>query len=207
MKKLSTTILSVTYRMKTIVFILLATSFGVAAQSTKIPYSEIQPSAEKYTAGSVASRFIDGLGFRFYWATEGLRAEDLVFKPGAESRSTLEIIRHIYEMSFMVKNATTETVNTPSQSPDLPFNEMREKALINFKIASDILRKSSDEDIARYTLKFNQGDKLVEYPFWNQINGPIEDCFWHTGQIVSFRRLSGNPFSEKVNIFTGTVTR
>jgi hypothetical protein len=193
--------------MKTIVFILLATTVNALAQGSKVPFAEIQPSAENYTAGTVASRFIDGLGFRFYWATEDLRTEDLVFKPGPESRSTLETITHIYEMSVMIRNATTETINEPGQSPALPFNEMREVTLANFKIASDILRKSADKDLSRYTLKFKQGDRLVEYPFWNHINGPIEDCLWHTGQIVSYRRLSGNPFSEKVNILSGTASK
>lgn len=175
--------------------------------SDKLPYSEIPPSGEKYTAGNVASRLIDGLGFRFYWATDGLRDEDLVFKPDKETRSTIETLQHIYEMSVMIKNATTQTLNTADQSPALPFNEMRKKTLENFNVASDILKKSTDEKLTRYTLKFKQGEKLIEYPFWNHINGPISDCLWHTGQVVSFRRLSGNPFSDKVNLLSGTVAK
>jgi hypothetical protein len=46
-----------------------------------------------------------------------------------------------------------------------------------------------------------------EFPFWNQLNGPIADCIWHTGQIVSFRRSSGNPFTEKANVFMGTLDK
>ncbi len=173
----------------------------------KLPYSEIPAIAEKYTAGNVVSRLIDGLGFRFYWATDGLRDEDLTFKPDKETRSTLETIEHIYEMSVLIKNATTQTVNTPDQSPRIPFNEMQKVTLENFNVASTILRRSSDEDLNRYTLKFKQGEKLIEYPFWNHINGPISDCLWHTGQVVSFRRLSGNPFSDKVNLLSGTIIK
>jgi len=173
----------------------------------KLPYSEIPAIAEKYTAGNVASRLVDGLGFRFHWATDGLRDEDLTFKPTKETRSTLETIEHIYEMSVMIKNAVTQTVNTPYQSPRLPFNEIRKITLENFKVASSILRSSSDEDLTLYTLKFKQGGKLIEYPFWNHINGPISDCLWHTGQVVSFRRLSGNPISDKVNLLSGTITK
>jgi hypothetical protein len=172
-----------------------------------LPYAEIPAAAEKYSAGTVASRLIDGLGFRFYWATDGLRDEDLVFKPDKEARSTLETIEHVYEMSVMIRNAATETLNTAGQSPQLPFKEMRRKTLENLKVASDILKKSSDADLTRYTLKFKQGEKLIEYPFWNHINGPVSDCLWHTGQIVTFRRLSGNPFSEKVNLLSGTVIK
>lgn len=193
--------------MKAILLILFSTTASAVAQDVKIPFSEIQHSAEKYTAGTVASRFIDGLGFRFYWATEGLRVEDLAFKPGEESRSTLETITHIYEMSVVIKNATTETINAAGQSPLLPFDEMREKTLANFKAASDILRQCSDTDLTRYTMKFKQGDNKAEYPFWNNINGPIEDCIWHTGQVVSFRRMAGNPISNKINFLLGTGSK
>ena len=177
------------------------------ALDNKLPYSEIPTNADKYTAGNVASRLIDGLGFRFYWATDGLRDEDLIFKPNKETRSTIETIEHIYEMSLMISNAATETINTFDHSPRLSFNEMRKKTLENFKVASDILKKSSDDDLTRYTLKFKQGEKLIEYPFWNHINGPISDCLWHTGQVVSFRRLSGNPFSDKVDLLSGTIIK
>lgn len=173
----------------------------------KLPYSEVPASAEKYTAGNVASRLIDGLGFRFFWATADLRDEDLTYRPNKGMRSTLETIEHIYEMSVMIKNATTETINKPDQSPQLPFNEMRKRTLENFKMSSDVLRKSSDDDLIKYTLKFKQGEKLTEFPFWNHINGPISDCLWHTGQVVSLRRLSGNPFSEKVNLLSGTTIK
>lgn len=172
-----------------------------------LPYSEITVTSDRFTAGNVAARLVDGLGFRFYWATDGLRVKDLAFKPSKASRSIIETIEHIYEMSAMIRNATTQTLNTADQSPRRSFTEMRKKTLENFKVASDILKNSADEELIKYTLKFKQQEKLIEYPFWNQINGPISDCLWHTGQIVSFRRLSGNPFSEKVNLLSGTLTK
>jgi len=43
----------------------------------------------------------------------------------------------------------------------------------------------------------------TQFPFWNVINGPISDAIWHTGQVVSFRRTSGNPFPKGVNVLTG----
>lgn len=198
-------------------FLLTATliCYTVSSQNKKteatsgdtLPYSEIPGFADKYTAGSIASRLIDGLGFRYYWATEGLRSEDLTFKPDQDTRTSMETIVHIYEMSEMIKNAMTLTINYPGQSPTLPFDEMRKKTLENFKMASDILKNSSDETLAQYTLKYQRGDAVIEYPFWNQINGPVSDCIWHTGQIVSYRRQSGNPFSNKVNLLNGTVMK
>jgi uncharacterized damage-inducible protein DinB len=147
---------------------------------------------------------VDGLGFRFYWATEGLRPADLQFKPGKDARTSRETIEHIYDMSFMIVNATTGTVNT-DQRTDLSFEELRKKTLENLKAASEKLRSSSDEDLKKYAAKFKQGDQTIEVPFWNLVNGPIEDCVWHVGQVVTFRRSSGNPLPENINLFTGTV--
>lgn len=175
------------------------------AQQSTLPYDKIPPPAGGYSAGAVASRMIDGLGFRFYWATDGLRESDLNFRPGKDARTTVETIQHIYEMSALIKNATTHTINIEGQTPPLTFIEMRKVTLENFKTASDILKKSTDEVMSTYTFKYKQGEQLIEHPFWNMINGPIADCLWHIGQVVSFRRSSGNPFSEKVNVFSGTV--
>lgn len=174
-------------------------------QNKQLPYYEIPPSAENYSAGSVASRQIDGLGFRFYWATEGLRTEDLNYRSSTDARSSMETIQHIYEMSEMIKNAVTETVNTPGQSPQLAFDDMRRRTLENLKVASDILKHSSEEDLHRFSLIFERGEERTAYPFWNLINGPLSDCLWHTGQIVSLRRMSGNPFTDKVSLMRGTV--
>ena len=43
----------------------------------ELPYREIPDVDVEYTSGTVLARMIDGLGFRFYWATEDLRDEDL----------------------------------------------------------------------------------------------------------------------------------
>lgn len=47
----------------------------MAQNAEQLPYYEIPEPAESYTTGGVLSRMMDGLGFRYYWATEGLRPE------------------------------------------------------------------------------------------------------------------------------------
>ena len=32
-------------------------------------------------------RMIDGLGFRYYWSTDGLRAKDLAYQPKGEGQN------------------------------------------------------------------------------------------------------------------------
>lgn len=185
---------------------LLIIIFPLMAQEISLPYAEIPAYPEKFTAGSVASRMVDGLGFRFYWATEGLREQDLTYKPGDEARTTLETIEHIYGMSEIILNSTLNKLNEP-QNQKLSFAEMRKKTLENLKAASDRLRVSSDQQMQEYKIRFKRGENVTEFPFWNQLNGPIADCIWHVGQIVSFRRSSGNPFNEKVSVFTGLVRK
>jgi hypothetical protein len=46
----------------------------------------------------------------------------------------------------------------------------------------------------------------MEFPFWNQINGPISDALWHCGQVVMNRRASGNPLQLGVNVFVGKTS-
>jgi len=187
--------------------LILFSAIVTYAQEKNLPYAEIPAYPESFTAGAVASRMIDGLGFRFYWATEGLRSADLAYKPSTDARTSEETIAHIYEMSFMIRNATTQTVNTSDQAPEVPFDAMRKQTLENLKIASDRLRTCADQELNEFKIIFKRGDTVREFPFWNHLNGPIADCLWHVGQVVSFRRSSGNPISDKVNVFTGTVAK
>ena len=168
-----------------------------------IPYKEIPAYPEKYTAGTVVSRMIDGLGFRYYWATQGLRPEDLAFKPSETNRTIEETIDHIYGLSRVIYNSAIKKPNdrTGSQESNLSFEAKRTLTLQNFKKASEIFIEL--EDLTAHKVVFITPSGAREYPFWNQINGPIEDAVWHCGQIVALRRASGNPFDSGVSVFQG----
>ena len=181
---------------KRIFFIIFTTIFAMNAQD-KLPYYKIPEPAKEFTPGTTASRMIDGLGFRYYWATEGLTEKDLAFKPNEEARTTLETIDHILGLSQVILNATLQKPNGEKQAK-MTFAEKRKKTLNNLLQASNILRAS--KDISQYKMIFGE----TEFPFWNAINGPIADAIWHTGQVVSFRRSSGNPFPKGVSVLRGT---
>ena len=178
------------------------------AQENTLPYYEIPKAPEHFSAGTVTSRMLDGLGFRYYWATEGLRQEDLDFKPGPESRTCIQTLDHIHDLSRIIVNSVTMTPNTPgvAKTP-MNFQEMRRSTLENIAKASEILRNSSDEDFMKFELVFQRDSSTRTFPFWNQLNGPIADALWHVGQLVSFKRQSGNPFSDQVSVFNGTVNK
>ena len=190
--------------MKNLVSIVLIFSFiSMNAQDImeeKLPYYEIPDYPETFTPGTVVARMIDGLGFRYYWATEGLRDEDLAYKPSPDGRTTAETVEHIFQLSQVILNSTLMKPNVQNTIElNLSFAEKRKLTLINFKTAADILRTS--EDISQFKLVFGTN----EFPFWNNLNGPIEDAVWHCGQIVLLRRASGNPYNSKASVFTGKV--
>jgi hypothetical protein len=173
-----------------------------------LPYYQIPDYPAQYTPENVVARMIDGVGFRFYWATEGLRPEDLKFKPTKESRTSEETIDHILGLSTVILNGLQNIINTKSgeETSSLPFDVKRQKVLENLKMASDML-KSGNTSLEKSKILFKNGDKTTELPFWNEINGPISDALWHIGQVVTFRRSSGNPFNAKVSVLMGTVRR
>lgn len=181
---------------KQVLFLFIFYNFIMLSQE-KLPYYQIPDSPKEFTPGTTASRMVDGLGFRYYWATEGLTEKDLAYKPNTEGSSTLETIDHILGLSQMILNATLKVANG-AKLPEMTFAEKRKKTLENFQQASKILRES--KDISQYKVIFGE----TALPFWNAINGPISDAIWHTGQVASFRRSSGNPFPKGVSVLRGT---
>lgn len=186
-------------------FFILALSLNFLYMNSQenLPFYEISNYPESYSEAEIVGRMIDGLGFRYHWATEGLTEEDLNFRLPNDSRSSIETIGHIYDLSNMILNTALNTPVEKKSIEGMEFKEIREKTLFNLKEASDIFKKTKNFD--DYSIVFIRNSKKVEYPFWNQLNGPIEDAVWHCGQIVAFRRASGNPISKKISVFTGKV--
>lgn len=181
----------------------LSLVFNMHSQS-KLPYAEIPNSPNNYSAANVAARMIDGLGFRYYWATEALRSKDLSFKPNHTARSTSETLDHILGLSIVILNSVTHVNNDPNTTKQLDsFLEKREITLKNFAKASEILKNSTD--LSLFSMVFEKSETTKVFPFWNVINGPIADALWHVGQVVSFRRSSGNSFPKGVHVLTGKV--
>lgn len=194
--------------MKTLIFIgLLACSATIYAQNTEsevLPYRQIPNYPANYEAGSMVARMIDGLGYRFYWATEGLTEKDLAFKPSEKARNTQETIEHIYNLTtFIVHIHQGLPAPSRNKKAKLTFQELRRKTLFNLQKASQLMAKKKAQAFSKYPIIFKRGDKETKLPYWHLINGPIADAIYHTGQIVSFRRMSGNPMNPKVSVFMG----
>lgn len=175
------------------------------SQKNNMPFYEIPDYPDNYSPETVAARMVEGLGFRYYWSTEGLREEDLIFRPNEEARTTEETVDHILGLSTVIVNSTLQKANEKNDFSKLTYIEKRSMTLHNLKTAADILRSSTD--LSQFNIIFKKENGTTELPFWNIINGPIADALWHFGQIVSFRRSSGNPYNYKANVLTGKVKK
>ena len=158
-------------------------------------YFQIPEYPSSYSGPMVVARMMDGLGNRFYWATESLSEENLAYKPNDEARTIEETINHIFGLTEMVKRAVFQ-----EGSESLDLISKRDMALENIRLISEKLKKSSEQELSEFNLIMN---RKIEFPFWNAINGPIADALWHTGQIVSLRRSAGNPFNSQFSVFLG----
>mgnify|MGYP003327605671 FL=1 len=185
-------------------FLSLLFIFSIQTMSQELPFSSIPKAPVDYSASNSISRMIQGLGFRYHWATEGLKAKDLKYRPTDESRSTLGTIQHIYSLSKTILNAAKNKVSKRSKDqPPEHFDELRIITLNNLSEASELFLNYNENELNEINIIFERGGKLSKFPIWNLINGPIADALYHTGQVVSFRRTSGNPIPKGVNVFLG----
>jgi len=168
-----------------------------------LPYHQIPEAPETYTTGTVISRMIDGLGFRYYWATQGLTEKELNYEPGNKGRTAGQTMEHLLGLSRVIVNSAKKVDNdrTKPQKLNLSYEEKRSETLRNFKEASDIFRKVTN--LSEHSIVFKNNKGSSEFPFWNNINGPLEDAIWHAGQIVVLRRSAGKPIAKGVNVFLG----
>jgi len=174
----------------------------------ELPYKEIGDYPEYFSQGNIIKRFIDGIGYRYYWATESLRESDLSYRISSDSRTLLETLEHILDISgFILRIAQQKYSGEILEKEELDFQEIRNRTLNFLKKASQLLSEVNDNEMKSFDIKIQQGNSKFTLPFWNTLNGPISDAIYHTGQIVAFRRALKNPISPNVDIFTGKNNR
>ena len=170
----------------------------------ELPYKEIKDCPEAFSHGNIIKRFIDGLGYRYYWATESLTEADVTYRISSDSRTMLETLEHISDLSGFILRIVQKEYNGKRQKKEnVSLQAIRSNTLKQFKKASELISEVSDDEINSYDIKFQKDDAEFSMPFWNTFNGPIADAIYHTGQIVAYRRAAGNPICSNVNVLTG----
>lgn len=179
---------------------------SLQAQDVEPPYQEIPNAPVEYSSGNIVSRMVDGLGFRYYWATEGLNEKDLAYRPTDAGRDVFETLQHIYGMSEMILNAADAKPNVrPMDFSKFTFEELRRLTLKNLENASARYAAMQADDFEFSKVVFQRGENQSDFPFWNLLNGMLSDCIYHTGQVTLMRRMNGNPINPNISVFTGKV--
>ncbi len=135
-------------------------------------------------------RLIDGLSFRFYWATQGLKEADYNFTPGLKVQSIGELIEHIWGLVNWINFSVS---GKKTKKPE-DITSMRNSALQILESLRITFYNMNEEALLKI--------KINRKPFWHLINGPLADALTHTGQINTLRRLAGNP-APRADVFKG----
>ena len=149
-------------------------------------FRSLNEPSQSANASSIALRMLDGLAFRYYWATEELREIDYNFRPTEDQMSAQELCAHLEALSKMIARLLGLELSLITDEAI----DHRTKTLDYFKQTHDYL---SETDLSALSL---------HEQFWNCFNGPLADALTHVGQLNAWRRQSGNPL-PKVNFFSG----
>ena len=191
--------------MKSLFFILLGLYHLTVMSQNSEYFKDISEYPTEINNGNIISRMINGLGYRYYWATEKLKKNDLIYRPSKDAYSTKETMVHIFTLSKTVYNTTLSKIN---ERPDIDipgdYESIRNETLQFLEKASKNFSNLNSEELDQMKIKFIRGGTIKSFPIWNLLNGPIADAIYHTGQIVSFRRTTGNPIDSSVNVFMGS---
>jgi hypothetical protein len=156
----------------------------------ELPFHHIDGYPAEVTGPSVLARLLDGLGFRFHWATQGLTDQDYAFSPGQSSQSISQLVGHIWGLINWVSMAV---FGQGEEKPEAP-QEQRVQALQMLHRLRERLVMMDDHALAKV--------RIDGHPFWHILNGPLADALTHIGQINVLRRQAGNP-TPKAGLFTG----
>lgn len=159
---------------------------------------EIEPPPSELTGAAVLCRMVDGLAFRYHWATEALRDEDYEFRPGPESMSLRQLLKHVLQLAFMIQQVAENAPKRERFRGEDP-DEVRARTLGALERARRRLETLRDDEVGEHRIVRRDGSY---FPVWNIMNGPLADALTHVGQINAWRRLSGNP-QPAVDVFAG----
>lgn len=167
----------------------------------KLPFSSIEQTQDQYSGTNVMSRFIEALGFRYRWATEGITEKEFMFRPIENSMNIYELLEHLFSMA----NFVNHNLGGDQFTGEVPqsFEELRAKTLEVYNEIDTRFKTLTDMEFEAY--EKTRIDNGATSSFWLMLNGPISDSLTHVGQITSWRRIAGNPQPNGINVFKGTV--
>ncbi len=161
-------------------------------------FKELPKHPEQISGTTVLQRMVDGLGFRYRVAVTGLSKEQLSFQPTKDNWNLGQLLHHIYRLC--VWTSKSFKLDFEVQHEFAEVEEYEEATLALLTELSKHLAAMTEDELAKVEIHLKRTDSHM--PFWYIINGPLADALTHVGQIVSWRRMAGNPVT-RVSGFTG----
>jgi len=159
-----------------------------------IQYKEIP---NQFTASSMLARLVDTIKVRYQLATDGLTQSNIEFRATPESMSMMELQKHI----LLLLKWVSKSIHAPMKKKEkaIDFEDFRRDIVETCEILYQHLLQMDDDSLSSVTIYLKRDD--THYPVWYIINGPLSDAMHHIGQIVTWRRIDGNPVA-KISPFT-----
>ena len=161
-------------------------------------FENIEKLPDKMSAANILVRTFDGMAFRYKWSLAELDDSYLEFRPVDGSMNLKELLEHMFAIVIWLYQTFID--NEFKQEPVEGLHEIKNQTLQRLKDIRDKLENMDDSELAKMNVHNPWGDEKI--PIWLLMNGPIADIFTHIGQILSWRRIAGNPKPE-VNLFRG----
>lgn len=153
---------------------------------------------DSFTGASVMAKLVDTVSVRYQLAIQGLTQDDKDFRVTPESMSMLETQKHIFLLMRWIAKSVDAPIEKAARHKN--FDDFKEDILTTCAVLSRHLQGMDDAVLEKSTIYLKRAD--THYPIWNVIGGPLSDALHHIGQIVSWRRINGNPV-PRISPFTG----
>lgn len=174
--------------------------------SEELPFRELSAGPERLCGSSALVRLVDGMGFRYRWATEGLDDEYLSFQASEEAMTLAEVLAHMLVLAEWVDRtlerglAEGEVERSRPEPPPPTVDGLRRRTLEALLSVRARLEGADDERLV--TVEITASRSRGPQPFWSLINGPLADFLTHVGQVAAWRRQAGSP-APRADVFRG----
>lgn len=167
-------------------------------------FKDITAYPASYSGATAMLRLLDGIGFRYYWGTEGLTKSDMSLQHCDDGRTIYQTLDHVRYMATFTANVLAgKPTSFPEQPSGLSFAEIRSETLDKLGQIRTHWAATTDQDLGVKKVTGTVNGDAFEAPIWHLFNGPLLDLGHHIGQIWMIRRLNGNPIDSNVEPFFG----
>jgi uncharacterized damage-inducible protein DinB len=113
-----------------------------------LPYTTLPNTPQEINASTILSRLVDGVAFRYRWATEDLTNNDFNFRPVEGSMNMKELLLHIYTLAFVANTTMGGVAEKLTDFENL--EHIRKETLAHYETLSKRLLITTNQDLASY---------------------------------------------------------